>query len=177
MGVLPTVIFFADVEKDHIAVMEARKMRVASVALVDTNCNPELIDYPIPGNDDAIRSVRLIANRIAEAVIEGQIKRKQNEEAEAALQAELQAVQEEIAGGLDTADTLVFGTVAEVLPDLGGLETAVEAPSNLGEPETAVDAASDLGEPETAVDAASDLGEPETAVDAASDLGEPERFN
>ena len=63
-------MFIVDPKKEHIAVKEARALNIPIVALVDTNCDPELIDYVIPGNDDAIRSVALIAGVIANAVIE-----------------------------------------------------------------------------------------------------------
>jgi small subunit ribosomal protein S2 len=66
------VLFLIDIGKEHIAVAEARKVGVPIVALVDSDCDPDLIDYPIPGNDDAIRSIRLVTAKIAEAVIEGQ---------------------------------------------------------------------------------------------------------
>jgi len=70
MTKLPDVMFIVDPKKEHIAVKEARALNIPIVALVDTNCDPDLIDYVIPGNDDAIRSVALIANVIANAVIE-----------------------------------------------------------------------------------------------------------
>ena len=68
---LPGVLFIVDPKKERIAILEARKLNIPVVGLVDTNCNPEDVDYPIPGNDDAIRSVKLIADVIANAVIEG----------------------------------------------------------------------------------------------------------
>ena len=71
MTEMPGVLFVVDIGKEHIAVAEARKVGVPIVALVDSDCDPDLIDYPIPGNDDAIRSIRLITAKIADAVIEG----------------------------------------------------------------------------------------------------------
>jgi small subunit ribosomal protein S2 len=68
---LPSAIFIIDPKKETIAVEEARRLAIPIVAIVDTNCDPSGIDYPIPGNDDAIRSVRLITSRIADAVLEG----------------------------------------------------------------------------------------------------------
>ena len=68
---LPGVVFLVDPKKERIAILEAKKLNIPVVGLVDTNCNPEELDYPIPGNDDAIRSVRLITDVIANAVIEG----------------------------------------------------------------------------------------------------------
>ena len=71
MESLPGVIFIVDPKKERTAILEAKKLRIPVVGLVDTNCSPEDIDYPIPGNDDAIRSVKLIATVMANAVIEG----------------------------------------------------------------------------------------------------------
>ena len=71
MTEMPGVLFVVDIGKEHIAVAEARKVGVPIVALVDSDCDPDLIDYPIPGNDDAIRSIRLITAKMADAVIEG----------------------------------------------------------------------------------------------------------
>lgn len=68
---IPAAIFVVDIGKEKIAVAEARRMGVPIVALVDTDCDPSLVDYPIPGNDDAIRSIRLVTRRIADAVLEG----------------------------------------------------------------------------------------------------------
>jgi small subunit ribosomal protein S2 len=70
MGKLPHAVFIVDLKKERIALAEARKLNIPVVAIVDTNCDPEEVDYVIPGNDDAIRAIRLIANKIADAVIE-----------------------------------------------------------------------------------------------------------
>lgn len=70
MNRLPSVIFVVDTKKEHLAVAEARRLGIPLVAIVDTNCDPEEVDYVIPGNDDAIRAVKLIAGRMADAVIE-----------------------------------------------------------------------------------------------------------
>ena len=71
MKEMPGVMFVVDPKKERIAVLEAKKLGIPVVGLVDTNCNPEEVDYAIPGNDDAIRAVKLIADVIANAVIEG----------------------------------------------------------------------------------------------------------
>ncbi len=71
MNEIPGVLFVVDPKKEHIAVLEAHKLGIPVVGLVDTNCNPEEVDYAIPGNDDAIRAVKLIADVMANAVIEG----------------------------------------------------------------------------------------------------------
>jgi small subunit ribosomal protein S2 len=72
MTELPGAVFIVDVVKEHIAVTEARKLEIPIVAVVDTNCDPDLIDYPIPGNDDAIRSLKLFAGKVSEACVLGQ---------------------------------------------------------------------------------------------------------
>ena len=72
MGELPGAVFIVDVVKEHIAVSEARKLEIPIVAMVDTNCDPDLIQYAIPGNDDAIRAIRLFAAKVADACMLGQ---------------------------------------------------------------------------------------------------------
>jgi small subunit ribosomal protein S2 len=71
MNGLPDVLFVVDSNKEAIAVEEARKLGIAVVAVVDTNCDPDKVDYVIPGNDDALRAIRLFTNKVADAVIEG----------------------------------------------------------------------------------------------------------
>lgn len=71
MEKLPGVLFVVDPKKERTAILEAKKLNIPVVGLVDTNCNPEDVDYAIPGNDDAIRAVKLIADVVANAVIEG----------------------------------------------------------------------------------------------------------
>ncbi|MBX6350982.1 MAG: 30S ribosomal protein S2 [Clostridia bacterium] len=68
---LPSAVYVVDPRKENIAVTEARKLGIPVVAIADTNCDPDEIDYPIPGNDDAIRAVRLITSKMADAVLEG----------------------------------------------------------------------------------------------------------
>ncbi len=80
MKQLPGALFIIDPRKERIAVAEARKLGIPIVAIVDTNCDPDEIDYVIPGNDDAIRAVKLLTAKMAEAVLEG----NQSQEAEAA---------------------------------------------------------------------------------------------
>jgi small subunit ribosomal protein S2 len=70
MPTLPAALFIVDLKKEHIAVKEARALGIPIVAIVDTNCDPDEADYVIPGNDDAIRAIKLISNKIADAIIE-----------------------------------------------------------------------------------------------------------
>ena len=71
MKKLPDALFIIDPKKEEIAVSEARKLHIPIIATVDTNCDPDVIDYPIPANDDAIRAVKLLTGKIADAVLEG----------------------------------------------------------------------------------------------------------
>ena len=71
MSGLPGAVFIIDPKKEHIAVEEARKLEIPIVAITDTNCDPDLIDYVIPGNDDAIRAIKLFTGKIADAAIAG----------------------------------------------------------------------------------------------------------
>ena len=91
MDKLPGVIFLVDPKKERIAILEAKKLNIPIVGLVDTNCNPEELDYPIPGNDDAIRAVKLIADVMANAIIEG----KQGESFEPEMEEEVNQNEEE----------------------------------------------------------------------------------
>ena len=91
MNELPGVIFLVDPKKEKIAILEAKRLNIPTVGIVDTNCNPEDVDYAIPGNDDAIRAVKLIADVMANAVVEG----KQGESFETE-KVEEQTVEEEV---------------------------------------------------------------------------------
>jgi small subunit ribosomal protein S2 len=71
MNKLPDAIFVVDTRKEKIAVDEARKLKIPVIGIVDTNCDPDEVDYVIPGNDDALRSIRLFASKIADAIIGG----------------------------------------------------------------------------------------------------------
>ena len=87
MKKLPGALFVVDPRKEHIAVAEARALKIPIVGIVDTNCDPDEIDYVIPGNDDAIRAVKLIAGKMADAILEG----KQGEQSAEAVEAPAEA--------------------------------------------------------------------------------------
>jgi small subunit ribosomal protein S2 len=91
MTKLPDAIYVVDTRQEHIAVAEARKLGIAVVAILDTNCDPDEVDYPVPGNDDAIRAVRLITNRIANSCLEGLEERRKHEVQEEELEAKVEA--------------------------------------------------------------------------------------
>ncbi len=112
---LPDALFVIDSNKEEIAVKEARKLGVPVVAIVDTNCDPDYVDYVIPGNDDALRAIRLFASRIADAVLEGKnaaLQKQLEEEKLAAERAaeELEAARE--AGALTAEEELMPERVA-----------------------------------------------------------------
>ena len=105
MRSLPGALFVVDPKKEHNAVLEARKLHIPIVAIVDTNCDPDEVDYVIPGNDDAIRAIKLIAGAMADAVIEARegeeglaarraVEAQMQAEAEAAVKANVEVVEE-----------------------------------------------------------------------------------
>ena len=95
MRKLPDALFVIDPKKEEIAVSEARKLNIPIIATVDTNCDPDLIDYPIPANDDAIRAVKLLTGKIADAVLEGNQGEQVEEGAAEEAAVETEAVAEE----------------------------------------------------------------------------------
>ena len=116
MGKLPSAVWVIDSNKEHIAVGEARKLGIPVIAILDTNCDPDLVDYPIPGNDDAIRSAALLTKVIASAVAEGLQARGQAGRAEAGADAEAEPLaeweQELLAGAAVEAAPTEAGPVA-----------------------------------------------------------------
>lgn len=118
MTQMPGALFVVDVGKESIAVAEARRVGVPIVALVDSDCDPDLIDYPIPGNDDAIRSIRLITGRIADGIIEGNNQR---------LAFEVEEVAEETEGQVDEAPAAV---VAQALAAEPAVQPAPATPTD-----------------------------------------------
>ena len=102
MSRLPDAIFVVDTRKEQIAVDEARKLKIPVIGIVDTNCDPDQVDYVIPGNDDALRAIRLFASKIAEAVIGGRGMRESRMAEEEAARAE-EAAQADAAARLTRA--------------------------------------------------------------------------
>ena len=93
MNRLPGALFVVDTQRENIAVLEANRLGMPVVAIVDTNCDPDVIDYPIPGNDDAIRAIRLVTSKIADACIEGREKLSELQQADVDKGVELEEVQ------------------------------------------------------------------------------------
>ncbi len=104
MEEIPGVIFLVDPKKEHIAVLEAKKLGIPVIGLVDTNCNPEEVDYAIPGNDDAIRAVKLITDVLANAIIEGKQGESFEEETAVEVAEEPTSIEEVVATSEETAE-------------------------------------------------------------------------
>ncbi len=115
MTTLPTALFITDPVKDKIAFAEAKKLGIPVIAIVDTNCNPDGIDYPIPANDDAVKAIRLICSKISDAIIEGKA--------------------EAFSGELGVATLAAEEEREEALEILGSYTFEPEEPSKLEEPE------------------------------------------
>ena len=137
MGRLPGAMFIIDPKNEAIAVREAKRLGIPVVGIVDTNCDPDDVDYLIPGNDDAIRSIRLITSRIAEACIEGKKKFEEKRQAEADKTVEEKTEIESASADLKPGERKVIsngsdGPVVEVIKRTAS-----------GQSETAEDAAKD----------------------------------
>jgi small subunit ribosomal protein S2 len=123
MDTLPGAVFVIDCKKEKIALSEAKKLGIPTVAIVDTNCDPDDVDYVIPGNDDAIRALRLITGRMADAAIEGMHERQ-------AHLPDLAAQELPAASDLTTAVAELIGTTEEDL-EAGPLDDGPIAASDL----------------------------------------------
>ena len=118
MKKLPAALFVVDTKKEHLAVAEARRLNIPIVAIVDTNCDPDEVDFVIPGNDDAIRAVKLIAGKMADAVIEAhegesfvagedvidQMAEEAEAQAEAVAEGEAESIEEVVAAAEETEE-------------------------------------------------------------------------
>jgi small subunit ribosomal protein S2 len=124
MTKVPSAVWIVDTNKEHIAVAEAKKLNIPVVAILDSNCDPDVVDYPIPGNDDAIRAVSLLTRVIADAVADGLMARAGRGRTDESPEGEL------------AADEPLAAWEAELL---AGTETAVEAPAEAAPAEAATD--------------------------------------
>ncbi len=122
----PSAIWVVDTKKEHLAVAEAKKLGIPVVAILDTNCDPDEVQYPIPGNDDAIRSVALLTKIVADAAAEGQIIRHTKPE-ESATAEPLAKWERELLGAETSEQTAVVEEpVAEVVPEAAVAEAPAE---------------------------------------------------
>jgi small subunit ribosomal protein S2 len=111
MATVPELLFVVDVRREETAIHEANLLDLPVIALVDTNCNPETVDYVIPSNDDAIRAIKLMVSKIADAVLEGKALRKDTEEEETEISEELGAM---VAGEVTDEELLGEATLAKL---------------------------------------------------------------
>jgi len=145
MGGVPEAIFIVDLKQEHIALQEARRLKIPVVAILDTNCDPDGIEYPIPGNDDAIRAIRLMSGKMADAVMEGRAEHESRQaDAEAAAAEAAEAMEESAVGGRAEVEEgevevkVPWGSEEiEVAPEPAAAEAAPETEVAAGEPETA----------------------------------------
>jgi small subunit ribosomal protein S2 len=132
----PQAMFVVDMVKEDICIAEARRMKIPIFSLVDTDCDPDLIDHPIPANDDAVRSIRLITNRLATAVLEGVAEREallQEREAEMGVeQANVLSDEEAEQAALET---IPLEELSELMGRSSVTEESASAPSDFGDDE------------------------------------------
>jgi small subunit ribosomal protein S2 len=172
MGRTPAAVWIVDTKKEHLAVAEARKLHIPIIAILDTNCDPDDVDYPIPGNDDAIRSVTLLTRVLADAVAEGHLARS-GAKGDETTGAEL-AVDEPLAEWERELYSSEAARVASVPPAAdAGVASAATAPgASVATAPAAVPATPD---PVAAVVAPADeatAGEPDATAQAAAALAE-----
>jgi small subunit ribosomal protein S2 len=168
MRELPDMVFIVDVRREATAVKEANKLGIPIIAIVDTNCDPDPIDYVIPANDDAIRAIKLIASTMADAVLEGVAQRKAYEPEE--LEVEEISVEDEkylSAATLARLKELTFEGGGEGEAAISEETAPVEEPPE--EPSDLVELAEEPGEPVEAL-----AEEPEAPVAEEASIVEPE---
>ena len=160
---LPGAVFVVDPKREELLVKEANRLKIPVLALTDTNCDPEVVDYVIPGNDDAIRSISLISRLVADAIIEGR-----GEEARVDERPVPPVIEDATVGGevqqVDTAEDTTEETPPEDVPE-GGVEVSVEPEADV-EPEP-------VAQPEAVVETEAVVEEPEPVVEAEA-VEEPE---
>ena len=165
---LPQAAFIVDLRQERIALLEARRLGIPVVAIVDTNVDPDEIDYPSPGNDDAIRAIRLMAGKMADAIEEGKAEHESRQAEAAAAAAAAEAPEAEGAAPEEVPAFMGTGEMTEEMMPAG----AEEGPAGEREAGAVVAEAMPVGEPEAVTEA---TGEPEPAEPAAEPEGEPER--
>jgi small subunit ribosomal protein S2 len=143
MGRVPAAVWIVDTNKEHLAVDEARKLGIPIVAILDSNCDPDMVDFPIPGNDDAIRSVTLLTRIVADAVAEGLMAR-------AGVRTGQEATGEELGAEEPLAEweKELLGRQADEAAASAAAQSAVASPTAGGEPDGAAPS-SDSPAPET----------------------------
>ena len=163
MARVPSAIWVVDTKKEHIAVNEARKLGIPVVAILDTNCDPDEVNYPIPGNDDAIRSVALLTRVVADAVAEGLIARAGAATGDEKPSGDQLGSEEPLA---EWERELLVGSQADSRQVIPADQRIVEAAEAEGVPAVSAESAITTGA-DAAADEADDLAGLEDAADAA----------
>jgi small subunit ribosomal protein S2 len=188
MSRTPAAVWVVDTKKEHLAVEEARKLRIPIIGILDTNCDPDEVDFPIPGNDDAIRAVGLLTRVVADAVAEGLIARSgakaEGDSATPGAEEPLAEWERELlAGEADKAAVAATGgnaeAAADTVPAAEATGAATEAPAADAAAEAATDTPADTGAAAATAVSAVELAEGEFGPDSAAPLenGEaPEGF-
>ena len=143
MTKVPSAVWIVDTNKEHLAVEEARKLRIPIIGILDSNCDPDLVDFPIPGNDDAIRAVGLLTRVVADAVAEGLIARSGGKSGDAAATAEEPLAEWErelLTGDADKAAAAATGDATAETPASEATGAASEAPQAEAAAEAATEA-------------------------------------
>ena len=143
MSRVPSAVWIVDTKKEHIAISEARKLNIPVVAILDTNCDPDEVDYPIPGNDDAIRSVSLLTRVVADAVADGLLVRSGGAgatEEKAAEEPLAEWERELLEGKTESAEAAAEEAPAETATKAPADEVAAEAPGEATAAESPADA-------------------------------------
>jgi small subunit ribosomal protein S2 len=170
MSKVPSAVWIVDTNKEHLAVEEARKLRIPIIGILDSNCDPDLVDFPIPGNDDAIRAVGLLTRVVADAVAEGLIARSgvKAGDADQAVGAEEPLAEWErelLEGDAEKTAAAATGDAAAETPASEATGAAAEAPQAEAAAEAATDAPAEPAAAEEPAEAAAE--EPATEAPAA----------
>jgi small subunit ribosomal protein S2 len=168
MATVPELLFVVDVRREETAIHEANLLSIPVIALVDTNCNPEMVDYVIPSNDDAIRAIKLMVSKIADAVLEGKALRKDTEEEETEIPEELEAM---VAGEVTDEELLGEATLAKLK---SGEYDERQAESEAEAEEAEADDVEAEEDEETAEAPTEDADEDSADDDGESDTGDEE---
>jgi small subunit ribosomal protein S2 len=177
MSKIPSAVWIVDTKKEHLAVTEARKLKLPVIAILDTNCDPDEVDFKIPGNDDAIRSVTLLTRVVADAVAEGLMARAAargggtdaGEDGVVAVDEPMAEWERELLAGDAAKDAAAPEAGAEAPAEAASEAAVAEAASEAA----VVEAASEAAVAETHAEAASEAAAAETQNDAAPAAGAP----
>jgi small subunit ribosomal protein S2 len=175
MSKVPSAVWIVDTNKEHLAVEEARKLRIPIIGILDSNCDPDLVDFPIPGNDDAIRAVGLLTRVVADAVAEGLIARSGAKTADAdetvgAEEPLAEWERELLEGDAEKTAAAATGDATAETPASEATGAAAEAPQAEAAAEAATDAPAEAAAAEEPAEAAAE--EPaaeEPAAEAAAE--------